>query len=91
MAITATEARKRLFPLITEINENQEAVEILSKGGTAFLVPEAQWRSLQETAHLMRSPTNAQRLLDSVAAVERGDYVERDLLAPADESPPRAS
>jgi antitoxin YefM len=91
MAITASEARKRLFPLITEINENQEAVEILSKGGTAFLVPEAQWRSLQETAHLMRSPTNAQRLLDSVAAVERGDYIERELLSPADESTPPAS
>ena len=91
MAITASEARKRLFPLIEEINDDQEAVEILSKGGTAFLVPEAQWRSLQETAHLMRSPANAQRLLDSVAAVERGDYAEHALLSPMDESAPQAS
>ncbi len=91
MAITASEARKRLFPLIEQINDDQEAVEILSKGGVAFLVPEAQWRSLQETAHLMRSPANAQRLLDSVAAVERGDYVERELLSPVDESTPQTS
>jgi antitoxin YefM len=91
MAITASEARKRLFPLIEEVNDDQEAVEILSKGGTAFLVPEAQWRSLQETAHLMRSPANAQRLLDSVAAVERGDYAEHELLSPTDESTPQAS
>jgi antitoxin YefM len=91
MAITASEARKRLFPLIEEINDDQEAVEILSKGGTAFLVPEAQWRSLQETAHLMRSPANAQRLLDSVAAIERGDYAEHALLSPMDEATPQAS
>jgi antitoxin YefM len=91
VAITASEARKRLFPLIEEINEDQEAVESLSKGGTAFLVPEAQWRSLQETAHLMRSPANAQRLLDSVAAVERGDYAGHELVSPLDESTPQAS
>ena len=90
MAITASEARKRLFPLIEEINDDQEAVEILSKGGTAFLVPEAQWRSLQETAHLLRSPANAERVLAGVAAVARGEYAELDLFSPEEGSTPRA-
>lgn len=84
MAITASEARKRLFPLIEQVNDDQEPVEILSKGGTAFLVPEAQWRSLQETAHLLRNPANAHRLLDSMERVERGEYEEHDLLIPAE-------
>src|SRR5450432_2825002 len=84
MAITASEARKRLFPLIEQVNDDQEPVEILSKSGTAFLVPEAQWRSLLETAHLLRNPANARRLLDSMARIERGEYEEHTLLIPAE-------
>ena len=82
MAITASEARKRLFPLIEEVNADQVAVEILSKAGTAYLVSAAQWRSLQETAHLLRSPANAARLLASIAEAEAGHVAEHQLLQP---------
>ncbi|MBC7551448.1 MAG: type II toxin-antitoxin system prevent-host-death family antitoxin [Cellulomonas sp.] len=80
MAITASEARKRLFPLIEQVNADQEPVEILSKGGTAFLVSEAQFRSMTETAYLLRSPANAQRLLASIAELEAGQAQEHELL-----------
>ena len=82
MAITASEARKRLFPLIEQVNADQEPVEILSKGGTAFLVSEAQFRSMTETAYLLRSPANAQRLLASVAELEAGHAQKHELLKP---------
>lgn len=82
MAMSASEARKRLFPLIEQVNDDEEAVEIVSKSGTAFLVPEHLWRSLVETRYLLRSPANAQRLMDSVARVEAGDYEQRDLIDP---------
>lgn len=36
MSVTASEARQRLFPLIEEVNDDQVAVEIVSKKGTAF-------------------------------------------------------
>ena len=67
MAMSASEARKRLFPLIEQVNDDQEPVEIVSKTGTAYLVSADQWRSLMETAHLLRSPVNAERLLRSIA------------------------
>jgi antitoxin YefM len=86
MAMSASEARKRLFPLIEQVNANEEAVEIVSKSGTAFLVPEHQWRSLMETQYLLRSPVNARRLLDSVARVEAGDYEQHDLIEEPDVS-----
>ena len=54
--MSASEARKRLFPLIEQVNDDQEPVEIVSKAGTAYLVSADQWRSLMETAHLLRSP-----------------------------------
>lgn len=84
MAMSASEARKRLFPLIEQVNDDDEAVEIVSRTGTAFLVPEAQWRSLTETAHLLRSPANARRLLEAMAEVEGGGGEPHVLLEPDD-------
>lgn len=80
MAISASEARKTLFPLIERINNDYEAVEIVSKKGNAFLVPADEWRSIQETLYLLRSPANAARLRESLAEAEKGNLVERDLL-----------
>jgi len=82
MAISASEARKNLFPLIEQVNDDQEPVEILSRKGTAYLVSETQFRSLLETAHLLRSPANAERLLRAVAQVEAGGAATHDLLEP---------
>lgn len=82
MAMTASEARKNLFPLIEQVNDDQEPVEIVSRKGTAYLVSEAQYRSLTETAHLLRSPVNAERLMRSLAQVEAGGTTPHDLLDP---------
>jgi antitoxin YefM len=90
MAMSASEARKRLFPLIEQVNQDEEAVEIVSKSGTAFLVPEHMWRSLMETRYLLRSPANARRLLDSVVRVEAGDLEAHELIA-EDEAGQQAS
>jgi len=80
MALSASEARKRLFPLIEQVNEDQEPVEIVSKNGTAYLVSADQWRSLMETAHLLRSPANAERLRRSIADADAGRTDVQELI-----------
>lgn len=80
MSVTASEARQRLFPLIEQVNEDQEAVEIVSKKGTAYLVSENEYRSLRETAYLLASPVNAERLRHSLAEVRSGQVSEHELL-----------
>lgn len=80
MAVTASEARSRLFPLIEQVNADQEPVEIVSKKGTAFLVSEAQFRSMAETAYLMRSPANAERLMAGIAKASGGKVTEHELI-----------
>lgn len=82
MAMSASEARKRLFPLIEQVNDDQEPVEIVSKAGTAYLVSSEQWHSIVETAHLLRSPANAERLLRSIADAEAGDTEAQELIDP---------
>ncbi|MEI6623887.1 MAG: type II toxin-antitoxin system prevent-host-death family antitoxin [Actinomycetes bacterium] len=79
-AMTASEARRNLFGLIEQVNEDCEAVEILSKRGNAVLISEAEYRSLQETAHLLRVPANAKRLTESLAALAAGRGAERELI-----------
>lgn len=79
MSMTATDARARLFPLIEQVNDDQQAVEIISKKGTAFLVSEDEYRSLRETAYLLQSPANADRLRRSAAAARAGEVQEHDV------------
>ena len=80
MSVTASEARQRLFPLIEEVNDDQVAVEIVSKKGTAFLVSADEYRSLKETVYLLQSPKNAQRLRESLAEVRDRGAEQHELI-----------
>ncbi len=79
MSITASEARRRLFPLIEEVNDDQVAVEIVSRSGTAYLVSADEYHALRETVHLLQSPRNAERLRQSLDDVRAGRVSEKDL------------
>lgn len=79
MAISASEARRNLFPLIEQVNNDRTPVEIMSRRGDAVLISRADYDALEETAHLLRSPANAQRLLESLAQAHRGERQEHEL------------
>lgn len=84
MSITASEARRRLFPLIEEVNSDRSAVEIVAKTGSAYLVSAAEYEALQETAYLLRSPANARRLLRSYQEALDGRTEHHDLITDED-------
>ncbi|MEC5192608.1 MULTISPECIES: type II toxin-antitoxin system Phd/YefM family antitoxin [unclassified Arthrobacter] len=79
MSISASEARKTLFPLIERINDDHEAVEIVSRRGNAVLMPAAEYAAWQETAYLFRSPANARRLLDAYERARGGQTEVHEL------------
>lgn len=79
MAVTASEARKTLFPLIEQVNDDHVPVEITSKRGSAVLMSLEDYQALQETAHLLRVPANARRLLESLAQAQSGRRGEHEL------------
>ncbi|MFV0459094.1 MAG: type II toxin-antitoxin system Phd/YefM family antitoxin [Actinomycetales bacterium] len=80
MAITASEARKNLFPLIERVNQNRVPVEITSRRGDAVLISRAEYDALEETAHLLRVPANARHLLESLQQARTGSREEHDLV-----------
>jgi len=54
--INTTKARADFYNLIQQVIESHEPVEIKGRHGSAFLVGEADWRSIQETLHLLSVP-----------------------------------
>ena len=78
MSVTASEARKQLFPLIEKVNNDRVAVEITSRRGNAVLLSADEYAALAETAYLLRVPANAQRLLESLHQATAGDRHERE-------------
>lgn len=72
MAITATEARRRLFPLIRQVNDERIAIEIVSNHGRAYLIAADDYESMEETDYLLRSPANAARLMGAAEEVRQG-------------------
>lgn len=79
MAVTASEARKNLFPLIRRVNEDRAPIEITSRNGDAVLMSRADYDALEETAHLLRVPANARHLLESLQQARAGQREQHDL------------
>lgn len=79
MSISASEARKTLFPLIERVNEDRDAVEIVSRKGNAVLMAADEYSAWQETAYLFRSPANVRRLLDAYERARSGHAEAHDL------------
>lgn len=84
-AITATDARKNLFGLIQQVNNDHAPVEVVSKHGNAVIMSKADYDALTETEYLLRSPRNAERLLNSIERARRGEVARHDLVAAEDE------
>lgn len=80
MAIMASDARKRLFALIKQVNDDRSPVEIHSRNGDAVLVSSADWNSIAETAYLLRSSANAKWLMESIEQAKRGETEEHKLV-----------
>jgi antitoxin YefM len=87
VSITASEARKGLFPLIKKVNDDHDAIEIVSKHGNAVLISAEEYEALREGAYLLRSPANARRLLKAYEnALNSTGLAEHALIDPdADE------
>lgn len=65
---TYTQARAQLARLCDAATKDQEVVIITRRGAEdVALVSAAELRSLRETAHILRSPRNAKRLLAALA------------------------
>ena len=70
---TYTHARARLASLIDEVTKNREVVIVQRRGSEDVAIIAAdELAGILETAHLLRSPANAERLLNALDRVRKG-------------------
>jgi antitoxin YefM len=80
-AITYTAARANLADTMDKVCEDHEPVIITRNGSEQAVVMMSleDYKALEETAYLLRSPKNARRLFESIANLEAGQGTERKL------------
>lgn len=71
--ITYSQARANLASLLDDVTENREVVIIRRRNAEdAALIAASELTSLLETAYLLRSPANAERLLTALNDALKG-------------------
>src|SRR5437667_12757243 len=79
-SLTYTAARENLASTINRVCEDQAPIVITrNRDQAVVMLSLAEYEALQETAHLLRSPANARRLLDSIEAIRRGKVIRKKI------------
>jgi antitoxin YefM len=79
-ALSYSAARESLASAMDEVCDSQSPIVITRKRNqSVVLVSLSEYEALEETAHLLRSPANARRLLSAIGQLERGKGKVRKL------------
>ncbi len=71
---TYTRLRDNLASVLNQVADDQEVVIVRRRGAPdVALIPAEELTGLMETAHLLRSPANAKRLLRALRRAERAE------------------
>src|SRR5215475_4012737 len=69
---TYTSLRERLASVLDQVVDDQEVVIVRRRGAKdVALIPADELAGLMETAHLLRSPRNTQRLMSALQSANR--------------------
>ena len=64
--INVTKARPELYKLLEQVVGGSEPIRIHSKRGSAVLIAEDDWRSIQETLHLLSIPKMRESIIEGL-------------------------
>ena len=80
-AVTYSQARTNLAKTMDKVCDEHSPIIITRKNQrSVVMISLEDYQSLEETAYLLRSPKNARRLLESIAELQAGGGIERELL-----------
>jgi antitoxin YefM len=70
---TYTALRENLASFLDQVTDDREAIIVKRRGAPdVAIIPADELAGLIETAHLMRSPANVRRLVESLRELDRG-------------------
>ena len=81
--VSYTEFRAQLATHLDQVERDQTELVITRQNRADMVVmPLSELESLRETMHLLSTPANARRLLESVTELDQGAGSERALIEP---------
>jgi antitoxin YefM len=79
--ITYSEARSKLAETMEKVCDDHAPIIITRKNSrSVVMISLDDFKALEETSYLLRSPRNARRLLESIAELESGGGTKRELI-----------
>jgi antitoxin YefM len=80
-AITYTNARQNLAKTMEKVCQDHSPVIVTRKKNDSVVIMSFEdYKALEETAYLLRSPKNTRRLIESISQLENDEGTERDLV-----------
>lgn len=79
--ISYTHTRNNLASVLDTVEENHESIVVTRSGKSpSVIMSKDEYDSIQETLHLMSSPRNVARMLQSLEDYEAGNIVSGTLI-----------
>jgi antitoxin YefM len=81
--VTLTELRSNMAKHFDQVEADRDELIVTRQNHEPVVImPLAELEGLRETLHLLSSPANARRLLDSIADANAGKLTEHELIEP---------
>jgi antitoxin YefM len=79
-AVSYTAAREKLASLMDHVcNDHEPVIVTRNRDQAVVLVSLEDFKAMEETAYLLKSPENAKRIIDAIAQLGSGKGTERSL------------
>lgn len=80
--VSYTSLRQNLAGFLDKVNQDRTPILVTRQNGDSAVVMSLKdFQSYEETAYLMASPKNAQRLNESITQIESGKKIERAMVS----------
>ena len=78
--VSYTELRQNLKKHLDQVCDDRAPLVVTRRNGEPVVVLSlTEYEAMEETLHLLSNPTNAERLLKSIAQAEAGQLVEHEI------------
>jgi antitoxin YefM len=81
--LTYSDTRAKLREVMDRVVDDHRPIVITrQKAEAVVMVSLADWNAMEETLHLLSTPSNAERLREAIAELDAGQGQDRDLVEP---------
>lgn len=79
--VTFTDLRNNLASHLDKVEDDRdELIVVRQNHNPVVIVALSEWEGMKETLHLLSTPANAEHLRESIAELDAGRGVERNLI-----------